>query len=264
MWENQGTRLRGRKQWETTTKEEAPPPTVAIESIMLSATIDEMEERDVTTVDIPGAFMQAAIDEVVHVRFEGEIDEMLLRMGPKLYRKCVRDENSKAVLYVELLKALYGMLRAVLLFWKLLSSKLILWEFTINPYDWCVANKIIDGKQCTVLWYVDDLKISHVSEDVNTEIIKRINDGFGKESPITITRGKVNVYLGMTLDYSEKGKVKIKMLDYVDKILADLPAEMDGEAPPPAATQLLTVKDDQTKADEKKAQFFHTYMAKKK
>jgi hypothetical protein len=168
---------------------------------MLSSTIDTMEERDVDTVDIPGSFMQADIYEVVHVRFEGEIAETLVRMDPKLYRKYGRDENGKAVLYIELLKALYGTLRAALLFWKLISSKFILWGFTINQYDWCVVNNIIEGKQCTVLWHVDDLKISHVSEDVNTNIIKRINDEFGKESPITITRGKVHDYLGMTLDY---------------------------------------------------------------
>jgi hypothetical protein len=130
---------------------------------MLSATIDAMEERDVATVDIPGAFMQEVIDEVVHVRFKGEIAKMLVRMDPKLYRKYVRDENGKAVLYVELLKALYGMLRAALLFWKKLSSKLVLWGFTITPYDWCVANKMIDGKQCTVLWHVENLKILRVS-----------------------------------------------------------------------------------------------------
>jgi hypothetical protein len=66
----------------------------------------------------------------------------------------------------------------------------------------------------------------------------------------------------MISDYSEKIKVKIKMLDYVDKMLADLPAEMDGEAPSPAANHLLTVNDDQTKLDEKKAHLFHTYVAK--
>jgi hypothetical protein len=113
---------------------------------MLSVTIDAMEEYDVATVDIPGDFMQADIDEVLHVRFEGEISEMLVRMDPKLYWKYVRDENGKTVIYFKLLKALYGMIRSALLFWKLLSSKLILWGFTINPYDWCVTNKIIDGK----------------------------------------------------------------------------------------------------------------------
>jgi hypothetical protein len=78
----------GRNQRETTTKEEASSPTVAIESAMLSTTINAMEERGVDTVDIPGAFMRADIDEVVHVRFEGEIAEMLVRMDPK-YQKYV-------------------------------------------------------------------------------------------------------------------------------------------------------------------------------
>jgi hypothetical protein len=161
-----------------------------------------------------------------------------------------------------LLKALYGTLRAALLFWKLLSSKLISWGFTINPYDWCVANKMINGKQCTILWHVNDMKISHVNEETNTDIIKLINDEFGEDAPLTITRGKVHDYLGMTLDYSEAGKVKIKMIDYGDKMLADLPDEMNGEAPSPAANHLFTVDDSQEKVSEEKAQFFHTYVAK--
>ena len=74
----------GRKQRKTTSKEDASAPTVAIEAVMLSAVIDAMERRDVATVDIPGAFMQADIDEVVHVNFEGEIAEMLAsEIGPE-------------------------------------------------------------------------------------------------------------------------------------------------------------------------------------
>ena len=38
--------------------------------------------------------------------------------------------------------------------------------FEINTYDWCVANKMIDGKQSTILWHVYDLKISHVLFEV--------------------------------------------------------------------------------------------------
>ena len=124
---------------------------MAIESVMLSAVIDANEERDVVTLDIPGAFMQADIDDVVHVKLEGEIAEMLVKLDPKMYRKYVKNEHGKTVLYVELLKALYGTLKAALLFWKLLSKKLVKWGFEINPYDWCVANKTINGKQCTIL-----------------------------------------------------------------------------------------------------------------
>jgi hypothetical protein len=132
----------------------------------------------------------------------------------------------------------------------------------INPYDWCVANKMINGKQCTVLWHVDDLKISHVDAKVVTGVIKQIDDEFGQEAPITVTRGKVHDYLGMTLDYTKEGKVKILMLDYVMKMLTDLPAEMDGEAATPAANHLFDVDEDSPRVCEEKAQFFHTYVAK--
>ena len=76
-----------------------------------------MEGRDVEILDIPGAFMQADImDEVVHVKFEGEIAKMLVKLDPKLYRKFIKDEHEKSVLYVELLKALYSTMRVAFLF----------------------------------------------------------------------------------------------------------------------------------------------------
>jgi hypothetical protein len=68
-----------------------------------------------------------------------------------------------------------------------------------------------------------------------------IDDEFRKETPLTITRGNIHDYLVMTLNYSEKGKVKIKMMDYVEKVLADLPDNMDGEAPLPAAITICSL-----------------------
>ncbi len=49
-----------------------------------------------------------------------------------------------------------------------------------NPYDPCVVNKEISGKQCTVLWHVDDLKISHVDPEVVTAVIDMVEADFGK------------------------------------------------------------------------------------
>ena len=50
--------------------------------------------------------------------------------------------------------------------------------FTVNPYDKCTANKMIDGKQCTVTWYVDDIKISHVDKSVVTSIIDKLQNEY--------------------------------------------------------------------------------------
>ena len=121
------------------------------------------------------------------------------------------------MLYVQLKKALYGTLQAALLFCRLLSDTLVGWGFTINPYNQCVANIEINGRQCTIIWHVDDLKISHVCEHVVEDIIRCLNKKFGKEIPLTMSRGKVLEYLGLTLDYSVKGQVKLSMYDYVKK-----------------------------------------------
>jgi hypothetical protein len=151
--------------------------------------------------------MHADMDELVHIKMEGEMADLLVRLKPETYHPYVVIENGKKVLYAELSKALYGTLRVALLFWKLLTSKLVEWGFEINPYDWCVANKIINSKQCTICFHVDNLKISHVCYDVVSQVIKLINDEFGKLEPMSVMRGKQHEYLGMELDYSMPGKV---------------------------------------------------------
>jgi hypothetical protein len=106
------------------------------------------------------------------------------------------------------------------------------------------------------------LKISHIDSAAVSTVIRMIDEEFGKEAPITVTRGKVHDYLGMTLDYSTKGKVNIKMVDSIEKMLVDLPEEFDGEAPTPAANHLFNIDENSPKVDEERAQFFHKYVAK--
>jgi hypothetical protein len=229
---------------------------------MLSSVIDAKENRDVATVDIPGAFMQADMDDVVHMKLEGTMAELLVRIDPKMYRKHVQMENGKQVLYVELKKALYGTLKASLLFWKKLTAELNKLGFEVNPYDWCVMNKMIDGYQCTILWHVDDLKISHVDPGVVTDVIKQLEGEFGAEAPLTITRGKVHDYLGMVLDFSIPGKVKFTMIEYIKEMLDELPLDMGGEAATPAAGHLFEVNENPQLLDENTANMFHHNVAK--
>ena len=252
----------GRKQRLNTPKDAASSPAVATESVLLSCVIDAKERRDVATVDIPGAFMQGDQDETVHMRLEGTLAELLTKCDPKLYRQYVVTENNKPVLYVELVKALYGTLRAALIFWRKLTSKLVDWGFTINPYDWCIANKQINGQQCTLVWHVDDMKISHAHSQVVTDIINQLEQEFGKEAPLTIRRGNIHDYLGMMLDFSLPGKVQIRMEEYIRNMLAELPEDMTGLAMTPAAEHLFKINDTPTHLTDEDAMFFHHNMAK--
>ena len=69
-------------------------------------------------------------------------------------------------------------------------------------------------------------------------------------------------YLGMKLDYSEQGKVKIDMKDYLKKILDDLPDKYQGKSITPSAKHIFEVNDTVRKLSSKDAQAFHTIMAK--
>lgn len=58
------------------------------------------------------------------------------------------------------------------LLWYTLSTDVLQKEgFKFNKYDKCVANKIINGKQCTLAYYVDDNKLSHVA----TAVVDRLS-----------------------------------------------------------------------------------------
>ena len=55
----------------------------------------------------------------------GRLAEMMVQVDPSMYRKYVTySSKGQAMLYVRLRKALYGMLRAALLFYKRLRSDL--------------------------------------------------------------------------------------------------------------------------------------------
>jgi hypothetical protein len=145
--------------------------------------------------------------------------ELMVMVDPSLYQKYVIvDSKGEAILYVQMHKALYGMLRSALLFYSKFVGDLEGEGYVINPYDPCVANKVINGKQCTVGWHVDDLKVSHVDPEVLTNFGKWLELKYGdcKEH-----RGDFHDYLGMELDYSIEGKVKVKitMIPFLEEML---------------------------------------------
>ena len=253
----------GRKQRAYITKEESTSPTVSTEAVFLTAVVDAWENRKVAVLDVPGAFMQVDMDELVHVRFEGEMVDKLLEIDHDLYASYVSVENRKKVMYVELLKALYGTLRAARLFWEKLQAKLINeWGFTPNRYDSCVVNKMVGGRQLTIAWHVDDLKILHEEEDALDEFISMMEAEFGEDSPLSVSRGPIQQYLGMTLDFRERGKVVVKMDDYVKTMLNDTPSSMDGKAATPAAAHLFKINtvDPKPLDQARKDLFVHLVM----
>ena len=55
------------------------------------------------------------------MKIEGKMAQLMTKIDPKKYEKYTIMEKGKPVIYVRLLKALYGTLKAALLFWENLS-----------------------------------------------------------------------------------------------------------------------------------------------
>jgi hypothetical protein len=123
-----------------------------------------------------------------------------------------------------------------------------------------VANKIVRGKQFTVLWHVHDLKMPHMDYD---EVTSMINWLKGICGDMKVSRGKKRDYFGMTLDYTKKGEVKVTMIDYMKGVIDDFPEDVTGQSATPAAENLFEVQPDESRIllDEKRAQAFHHAVA---
>ena len=98
-------------------REDSASPTASLESLMLTAIVDAKEKRDVMTGDVPNAFIQAEApegDERIIMKITGVLVTLLVELNPELYGPYVVMEKGQKVLYVQVLKALYGMLASAL------------------------------------------------------------------------------------------------------------------------------------------------------
>ena len=206
----------GSSQSEYMGRAQSASPTVMTESIMITSVIDAKQKRDVMACDIPNAFVQMEMDktkkgERVTMKIRGALVDILLEMD---YEKCqnfVTKENGRRILYVSMSKALYGMLESAILYYKKFWRHIEKQRYEVNPYDPCVANKMIDGKQHMVYWHVDDLKASHMHEKVNDDFLEWLDKTYGTLAKVMATRGKEHNYLAMILKYTKDGKVIVDM-----------------------------------------------------
>ena len=127
------------------------------------------------------------------------------------------------------------MLKSAILFYRKLSADLTKMGFRINFYDPCVANKMIGGKQLTVCWHVGDFKISHVSKHVVTKFIRKLNKLYGKQGRLVVSRGKRHDYLGIIMDFNQKGKIVVDMAKYVKQTHEHFSEDLGGHVTTPAA-----------------------------
>ena len=124
-------------------------------------------------MDISNAFIQTKIppnkygEERLIMKIIGVLVDMLVKLDRETYRNHVVFENGRKVIYVVVLKSIYGILVAALLFYNKFHGDLQNIGFELNTYDPCVDSRIKVGKKHTVRFHVDGVMHSHLNTKVN-------------------------------------------------------------------------------------------------
>jgi hypothetical protein len=181
-------------------------PTVATKSVLLTLIVNADEKQDVAIVDISNVFIQMRVEDKkdwVIIRIRGVVVDWLTKIAPEVYTQYVSaDKKGVKTLLVECMNVISGMMIEALLYYRKFAESLECKKFIKNPYDPCLWNKVIKGKQCTIYFHVDNCKISYVILKVINDMIAWLRqeyksiftDGSGK---MKVARGKVHKYLGI-------------------------------------------------------------------
>ena len=85
----------------------------------------------------------------------------------------------------------------------------------------CTFTKMINVKQITVRFHVDDLKVSHKDQAVLEDFLTNMRGEFGQEDELTENKGFVHEYLVIKIAYSILLKVVFTMFDYLEDVIVE-------------------------------------------
>ena len=213
--------------------------------------------------DVPSAFVNTDVDEDMIMVLTGELADMMIQIAPVVYRKYVTaDRKGTPILYVKLQKALYGLMRAILLFYRKLKKEFEQYRLVINPYDPCVANmETKSGNQLTVVWHVDNLMASCEDDFELTKFWCHKGRIYGPS--LSMHLGKKHNYLGVDMEFCDDGALEVYMIQYPKNIINQFPELIKGQAATPAHDKLFVIRDNEEarKLNEELVLAFHHTVA---
>ena len=135
-------------------------PTAMTESVLIMATIEAEEKRDIATFDVPNAFIQTPAerddqgDRSILMKIKGAMIDMLLEIDD-VYKDIVTHEHGQrgeCSAFTHNEQSMECSCQAGLLFYKTFRASVERIGHKVNPHDPCVANQTIRGKHHTITW----------------------------------------------------------------------------------------------------------------
>jgi len=259
--EYQRTRARlvaGGHRQDRTVFDKGGSPTVATQSVFMIAAIAAAEGKSVATVDFPSAFLNCVLPDdypPIFMRL-GKFESMILAEYDPSYRAFM---NPDGTIVVRLKRGLYGCVESARLWYDHISGNLEKLGFVRNKSDICVFNRReSDWSLTTIVLHVDDMMITAVSEEALDRLIAEVECVY---PGLSINRGRVFNYLGMTFDFETEGKAKVTMNGYVNELLEEYDL-IAGVASTPAGNNLFAVSDSSPTLLNVEKDKFHSLTAK--
>ena len=117
---------------------------------------------------------------------------------------------------------------------------------------------MINGKQCTIAFYVDDNKVSHKDPKVVTKVIQMLKHHFGD---LKVVRGTKHTFLGMNIGILNDKKIQIDMREQLQEAIDMFPENIPMKASSPASRSLFQVDDNTEQLNKHQSEIFHSIVA---
>ena len=115
---------------------------------------------------------------------------------------------------------MYIKLEVALIHYQKLPKYLRGYGLIINPYNPLLANKWTEGVKLTVVWHLDDMKVSHKSEKEVMNLIGYMKGIY--DNNMLVVRGEQHTCVGMDLDYRKTGEVILSIDRYTTESIEEI------------------------------------------
>jgi len=231
-------------------------PTVKTDTIMLQLGIAAYENRYVSTMDIPGAYLHAEAGTaaglpVVIVRINPAIGEIMLSLQPDLKQYLHID----GCLYMECMKALYGLIESAYLWYKTFCAQLYKLGYTRSDYDLCFFYNKTCGTQISL--HVDDTLITAKHPSHTQRLTNHMTKQYGGATVHSLEKEGSLDFLAMRITKPKEGGLRIDQQQFIEKSMKKF--NITTFAKSPADDNLFDI-DDSSPPSSDKARFVSALM----
>ena len=218
-------------------------PTASSQTVFIQVGVGSYEKRKVHTMDVPGAYLHAVMPKgegrpTVIVRINPVIAKMMLILDPSLEKYVHKD----ACIYMEVMKALYGLIESAYLWYKTFCADLTALGFKRSEYDLCFFYDEEKGTHISL--HVDDSLITTLPSQPkhHIEIREYMKKRYGGITMHSMEEeGEVD-FLGMRITRTSDGAIRIDQEKYITDMCKKFGVTTESDSP--ASENLFEVDDE--------------------